>query len=181
MIQKYLSLFILFSICFLSPVKSEAQKKRKVFPRKWSLSLVNAYRIHGYPEKPSGKSPFDWGDVDGPMHLSFSALEISRNFGYYEIGAKIQNSGPAFVSPFFKWNANKNNSKALLTPSVTVGVVPTHILGIWLRLSYDMSLNSYISIAPFIAAAGYYEIKDIPKYAEKSIYFNAGIRINLYY
>ena len=177
--KKQILFLILITFCFLVPVESSA-KKRRVFKRKWSISLVNGYSYY-WQKKASGRKITEWGDLEGQMHPFFSALEISRNMGYYEIGAKIQHLGPTFVSPFLKWNWNKNNSRASIIPSLTVGVVPSHIMGVWLRLNLALSLNRYMSIAPFAGAYAWYKFKDDPLYEKSSLHLNAGLRINFYY
>ena len=175
--KKIFLFFIFVSLCFLSPVESSA-KKRRVFPRKWSLSLINGYSF--YEHKTSAENPLSLG-VEG-INRFFSSLEISRNFGYYEIGARIQHSDSLpFVSPFLKWNGNKNNSKAHIVPSLTWGIVPSHLMGSWLRLGLALSLNPYVSISPFMGVYTWYKIKDDPKYNKYNFYLNAGLRINLYY
>lgn len=182
MIKKQLIFCLLISLSLFMPFKTEAKKKRKKNPRKWSLSIVNAYGFYNFPNKKgSQRQVLEWGDVDGPMHPFFSSLEISRNFGYYEAGARIQDSGPVFVSPFFKWNVFKNKGRPFLVPAVTFGLAPSHIMGIWLRISTGFSLNSYISLEPFIGASAYYKLKEDPKYEKYNIHLNTGLRINLYY
>ena len=179
--QKQFLFVLLLSILF-TPLETEAKKKRRKFQRRWSFSIVNAYGFYNLPNKKiSQRKVFDWGDVDGPMHPFFSSLEISRNLGRYEIGAKIQDSGPAFVSPFLKWNLKKNKGKTFLVPAITFGLVPSHIPGIWLRLGIGFSLNSYISFSPFLGISAYYKLKEDPKYEKYHTNLNVGLRINLYY
>lgn len=184
MIKKQILFFSLISLCFLAPVESSTKKKRRVYKRKWSISLTNGYNIY-QDKKGSQRDPLkldeDWGELEGQMHSFFSSLDISRNFGYYEIGAKIQNLGSTFVSPFFKWNVIKNSSRANIVPSVTVGVVPSHIMGAWLRLGLGLSLNRYASFTPFIGTYAWYKIKDDPKYEKWNLHLNTGLSINLYY
>lgn len=179
--KKQFLFYLLVSIFLLTPFQVGA-KKRKKFQKRWSLSVVNAYGFHNFPNKKgSERKPLEWGDLDGPMHPFFSSLEISRNLGYYEIGAKIQDSGPAFVSPFLKWNLIKNKGRKFFIPALTFGVVPSHIMGVWLRLGAGFSLNPYISFSPFIGASAYYKLKDDAKYEKYNIHLNTGLRINLYY
>ena len=185
--MKKLFVFIAL-ICCLAPLESSA-KKRRVFKRKWSLSLTNGYSLFSLPNsKASSRFSTEEGNIEGQMNPFFSSLDISRNMGYYEIGAKIQSSGPAFVSPFFKWNLIKNNSRAGLVPSLSFGIVPAHIFGFWFRLGFALSLNRYISLTPFIGSYGFYKIKDDENavqngaiYQKYNIHFNSGLRVNLYY
>ena len=170
----------LISLCFLAPSQSEARKRKRSFKRKWAVSLTNGFNLYRI-KKGSAKSAMKWGDPEGQMHFAFSSFDISRNFGYYEIGAKIQNIGPTFVSPFIKWNLNKNSSRASIVPAISLGVVPSHILGTWLRLSLGLSINPYFSIAPFVGTYAWFKIKDDPEYEKYNLHFNAGLRISLYY
>ena len=179
---KQLFLFISLFILFLLPFsKAEARKKRRVSPRKWSFSLVNAYSF--YQAKKSGTElPGAWNHTgEGQMHSFFSALEFSRNFGYFEMGAKIQNKGQSFISPFIKGNFNKNNSRASIIPSVTFGLIPSSLFGSWLRLSLGLSLNRYMSLEPFIGAYAWLKVKDNPKYEQYNWHLHSGLKINLYY
>ena len=177
--------FLLFSLIFLflAPFSQlEAKKrKRKVFPRKWSLSLVNAYSFHEKGKSNIGE-PGTWTDLeDGQTQKFFSALELSRNFGQYEVGAKIQNTKHTFISPFLKWNLNKNYSRASIVPSFTVGVTPSILMGAWLRAGLGLSINRYMSLEPIIGAYAWTKIKDHPKYEKYGWHLHAGLRINLYY
>ena len=180
-------LFIAFaSLCLLIPVSSEAEKKKRkrTFKRKWSLSVTNGYSFYRY-KKGSSQASTDWGYLDGQMHLFFSSLDVSRNFGYYEVGAKIQNSGSTFISPFFTWNLNKNHSKASFVTSLTLGIVPAHLMGSWLRLNFSWYLNRYLSLSPFVGAYTWILVKNSAdnsiKYEKYNIYSHAGLSIKLYY
>ena len=177
--KKQLLFLSFMSLCFLLPSHSSFAKKKRVFKKNWSFSIVNGYTFH-QQKKASARDVTEWGDLEGQMHPFFSSLEISRNLGYYEIGAKIQNLGPTFISPFFKWNWRKNNSKASIVPALTLGFVPSHIMGSWLRMEVGLSLNSYVSIAPFAGVFAWYKIKDDAKYEKHNFHLNAGLRISLY-
>ena len=176
-------LFLLFFFLLAPLSEIEAKKrKRRVFPRKWSLSLVNAYHLYAKSKKSNIEIPntlTDW--EDGQTQILFSALELSRNFGHYEIGAKIQNTKHTFLSPFVKWNLNKNYSRAGIVPSLTVGVVPSILMGAWIRASLGFSVNRYMSLEPFIGGYAWRKIKESAKYEPSNLHFNAGLRINLYY
>ena len=165
-------------------------KKRRVFKRKLAVSVVSAYTFSAHPKKltpDAFNSPALLPQKplfgDSQIESIFSALEISRNFGSYEVGARIQNTFGSFVSPFFKWNAIKNYSHAQWIPSVAVGVSPSSaLLGSWLRLSLGVSLNRYLSLEPFLGTYIYYKIRDDYGPFEKwNSYFHAGLRVNLYY
>ena len=180
-------LFLSLILLLLTPFSnSEARKKRKAYSRKWSMSIVSAYSFFEL-KKPSAQKPGVWDDsVDGQMQDFFSALELSRNFGYFEVGAKIQQSGPAFISPFLKWNLNKNNSRASIIPAFTMGFVPSRLMGSWLRASLGLSINRYMSLEPFVGVYAWYKIQDTgsllaAKYENYNLHFHTGLRINLYY
>lgn len=175
----FYSLFLL-CLCALIPVESSAKRRRLYKKKKWSLSVTSGYTLYK-KSKGSQRELFSWADEEGQMHEFFSSLDISRNFGYYEIGAKIQNTGSAFVSPFFKWNINKNTAKASIIPSLTIGIVPAHTVGIWLRASLSLALNRYVSFTPFVGTYAWYKIKDDPKYEKGNFLINTGLSINLYY
>lgn len=177
--KKHLLFISLVSLCFLAPVESSARKKR-YFKKKWSLSLTNGYTFYQV-KKPSSEGPMVWGNLEGQMHKFFSALELSRNMGYYEIGVKIQNLGPTFASPFVTWNMVKNNYRASIVPALTFGIVPSHIMGGWLRLSLGLKLNRYVSLAPFVGMYAWRKIIDDPKYEKNSLHVNTGLKINMYY
>ena len=175
-----LLVFLAFFLCFLAPMESSA-KKRRVFLRKRSLSFTNGLTFHQL-KKSSAKDPLKepWGEIDGQMQAFFSSLEMARNLGRYEIGAKIQ-TNPIFVSPFFKWNFNKNNSRASIIPSLTIGFIPSYLMGCWLRLSLGLSLNRYVSLEPFLGGYAWYKIKNLASYERYNWHLNTGLRINLYY
>ena len=180
-------LFLSLILLFLTPFsKSEARKKRRVNPRKWSVSIVSAYSFFEL-KKPSAQTPGEWDNsADGQMHDFFSALELSRNFGSFEAGARIQQSGPAFISPFLKWNLNKNHSRASIIPAFTIGVVPAFIMGSWMRASLGLSINRYMSLEPFVGVYAWYKIQatgsvSAAKYEDYNLHFHSGLKVNLYY
>jgi len=181
-------LSLLLSLLIVIPVESSAKRRIKTSTRKWSVSIVNGYSFAVSPKrkgiqnsKPSKRDPFVWEDPDGQMHPFFSSLEISRNMGYCEIGAKIQNLGPTFISPFFKLNFPKNNSRAVIMPSLTLGIAPSHIMGAWLRLGIGSSFHRYVSITPFIGVFSWRKIQDDARYEKNGRHCNTGLKINLYY
>ena len=170
-------------LLILTPISNvEARKrKRKIFPRKWSISLVNAYSFYEL-KKPNASTPYTWTDwEDGQTQKFFSALELNRNFGRFEVGAKIQNSKHTFISPFLKWNLNKNYSNASIVPAFTLGFVPSIVMGVWLRASLGLSVNRYLSLEPFVGSYAWHKIKGPPEYEKNSAHFHTGLKINLYY
>ena len=178
---KKLFFYSLFALCLCALIPVESSAKRRLYKKKkWSLSVTTGYTLYR-KNKGSQRALFSWEDQEGQMHEFFSSLDIARNFGYYEIGAKIQNTGVAFVSPFFKWNVNKNTAKASIIPSVTVGIVPANTMGAWLRVNLSLALNRYVSFTPFVGAYTWYRIKNDPKYEKGNFLVNTGLSINLYY
>ena len=181
--MKQLILFLSLFVFLMAPFsKAEARKKRKYSARKWSVSMVNGYSFY-QAKKSSADRPGEWLLTgEGQMHSFFSALELSRNFGHFEMGAKIQNKGSAFVSPFVKGNFNKNNSRASIIPSVTFGLVPSNgLFGSWLRASLGLSVNRYMSLEPFVGTYAWLKVKDNPKYEKYNWHLHTGLKINLYY
>ena len=180
-----LLVFLFISVTFSAEAN---QKKRKVFKRRLSISFVSAYTLHSYPKKLT-PDPFQPGQIpqkpilgDSQIESVFSALEISRNFGFYEVGVRIQNTFSSFVSPFFKWNVIKNYSQSRIVPSLTVGVTPSSVLmGSWLRVGMGVSLNRYLSLEPFLGSYIYYKIAEHGLYEKWNSYFHAGLRFSLYY
>ncbi len=186
MTKKIFLFFTLLTLSFMLPTEASAKKKRRIYKKKWSISLTNGYTAYthkkGSVQSPTALDEYAWGRQEGQMHSFFSSLDIARNFGYYEIGAKIQNLGPAFVSPFFKLNMRKNNSRAKIIPSITLGVVPALTMGSWLRVSLSLALNRYISFTPFGGIYGWYNTKDeAGDYLRWNFHVNGGLSINLYY
>ena len=175
-------LFVLISLFY--SVESSA-KKRRFFKRSLSISLVNGYTFYSSIKKNDAYGLNDPGrliDGDNQMYSFFSSLELARNFGRYEIGARIQNIFIAFISPFFKFNFIKNYSKALIVPSLTIGLIPSDLMGGWLRGSLALSLGNYSSLEPFVGIYGWYKIKeDMPKYEKTNLHFHVGVRTNLYF
>ena len=178
-----LKTFFFLMVCFFYPIDSFAKKKR-YSKRALSVSIVNGYSVSSSNKGNNAYSPKDAGrliDGDGQMYPFFSALELARNFGRYEIGARIQNISNTFVSPFFKLNLIKNYSKSIVIPSFTLGFVPSQLLGGWLRGSLAFYLNHHSSLEPFVGFYGWYKIKDLPDYEKSGYHFHAGLRINLYF
>jgi len=179
-----LKVLFLLLISLFYPIDSLA-KKKKYSKRAFSLSLVNGYTF--YPSRLSSAHSFNLDDAgqliygDGQMYSPFfSSLELARNFGRYELGARIQNISEAFITPFLKWNFIKNHSKYPLIPSLTWGVVPSRLLGSWLRASLALRLSHQSSLEPFLGFYGWYNLGLIG-FEKSGYHFHAGLRINLYF
>lgn len=182
--MKRLVLFLILAGLVSIPMEAFAKKRSKIFKRKLGVSIVNAYTFHSYKDRPNVYAPKDAGRLitgDGQMYKFFSALEIARNYRNYEIGARIQLISTTFISPFLKWNLIKNDSRATIVPSLTIGLVPSQIMGGWLRAGLALSLNRYSSVEAFTGAYLWQKIGDIAEYEKNGYHFNAGLKINLYY
>jgi len=176
-----LTLSLSYSVFY--PMDSLAKKKR-YSKRAFSLSLVNAYTFYSSLSSTSVYGPKDAGqliDGDGQMESVFSSLELARNFGRYELGARIQNISKTFISPFFKLNLIKNDSRYPLIPSFTLGLVPSELLGSWLRASLALKLNHHSSLEPFLGFYAWYKLTEMPEYEKSGYHFHTGLRINLYF
>ena len=172
--------FILFFLLPAALTSFRASSRKN--PSLWSISVVSGYTV--WPSKKSTKdSIHEWWGGDGQMSLFFSALEISRKFGRYEAGARIQNTGPTFVTPFFKWNFKKRRPHHFaLIPSMSFGLVPYHIMGFWLRAEMEFSFRRELGIAPFTGLFTRFKLKDDPQYESGTFIFaNTGLRLSLYY
>ena len=177
--------FFSFLILSLFPINSLA-KKRRYSKRTLSISVVNAYTFYSVKqENSSAHPPGDPARIiegDGQMYLTFSALELARNFGRYEIGARIQNISTNFISPFFKFNFIKNYSKSIVVPSLTLGFVPSRLLGAWSRASLSIYLSHHSTLEPFIGVYSWYKLTDdLSNHIKSNTHFHAGLRINLFF
>ncbi|MBC6415975.1 MAG: hypothetical protein GDA46_06275 [Bdellovibrionales bacterium] len=176
--------FLLALLVSFSSVKSHAkEKKNRYYKRPLSISLVNAYTFYSSIKKTNVFGPKDAErliDGDGQMYPFFSALELARNFRRVELGIRIQNTLTTFISPFFKLNIVPNSSKPLIVPSLTIGFIPSYLMGGWMRASLALSLGHYSSLEPFIGAYAWYKIKDLAKYEKKGLHVHAGVKLNFY-
>ena len=162
--------------------KKQSKLKKKTFPRKWSISSVNGYTFYnGYNQKSGSAEPYEWAYVEGKMHPYFSALEIARIQGWYDFGIRIQNTGFLFVSPFFTWNLRKNHTRIRVLPSLTLGVVPSHILGAWLRFSLGFGISRHVSLAPFLSFMYWTKVGEDPDYEKRDSHAHLGLQLLLYY
>lgn len=174
-------LFLMMSLSY--PISALA-KKKKYSKRAMSVSLVNGYTFYSSIQEVNVYDPKDARrliDGDGQMYSFFSALELARNFGRYELGARIQNISNTFVSPFVKWNLIKNYSRSPVIPSITLGAVPSELFGFWLRGSLALSMGHHSSLEPFAGFYGWLKLSDLPEYEKSGYHFHSGLRINLYF
>ena len=161
-------------------------KKRNYSKRVLSMSFVNAYTFHSLKQENSSAhppgDPARMVEGDGQMYLTFSAIELARNFGRYELGARIQNISTNFISPFFKFNFIKNYSKSIIVPSLTLGLVPSKLFGAWSRASLSVYLSHYSTLEPFIGVYSWYKLSDeLSSYIKSNTHLHAGLRINLFF
>ena len=190
--------FLLFFLCFslflphiteakkssisIKKMKKKKKSKKRGKKRTWSISGVSGYTFYNHYNKKGGSAePYEWAYVDGAMHPYFSALEISRTQGWYDLGLRIQNTGALFVSPFFTWNFRKNRTPLRFLPSLTLGVVPSHILGAWVRFNLELGLSSHISLSPFISSLIWVKVGEDLDYEEEDIHAHVGLKLKLYY
>ena len=165
-------------VSLFAPV-SEAKKKSKL--RKWSLSFVNGTTVWEL-RKIGATIGSDALGTDGQMNASFAYLEFARNFGYYELGGKIQVFRQTFVSPFIKLNFVKNTRKSRFIPFVSLGVVPSHLFGGYGKFGINLFVNRYVALTPFVGAFGWYKIKaSATKYEKHSVHANGGVALSLYF
>ena len=166
--KRFFSFFAL-ALFLLAPFESaEAARKRKrkrQAIRTWSVSVTSGYtfaqRIAGKAPRPTIAKSTDWNAVpEGQMRKFFSSLDLARSFGFYELGGKIQLTGSAFVSPYFKWNMLKNKYRAPIVPSLTFGLVPSHLPGVYLRLSLGLALSRRAMIHPFAGVYGWMKTQE---------------------
>lgn len=149
--------------------------------RKWNLSITNGYTFYNLKDKNSAAASTDLSGYDGQMNKFFSSLEISRNFGYYELGGKLQLFDYTFISPFLKINFRRNHWRARIIPSLTLGVVPSSLWGAYGRASLSWFANPYLSFRPFIGVYGWYRGKPHGHYIKSNIHINTGFTVTMYF
>ena len=193
---KLRTLIFLCALCPLAFTSLRAFSKDK--EAGWSFSLVSGYTVKsprksfslvsGYivksPRKSVGLSLSDWTGGDGQMRQFFSALEIARLLGRYEVGARIQNIGPTFITPFMKVNFRKGgrSRRFALRPSLSFGLVPFSIMGFWSRAELEIALRQELGISPFVGLYSFIKIVEDPRYEDViPLFANVGIRLSLYY
>ena len=187
--------FMALAAFLLAPFESSeaAKRKRRKKPiRTWSVSVSSGYnlfkRLSNKAQRPDASKSSQWISSspetnirrDGQMHKFFSSLDLARNFGHYELGAKIQFTGEAFVSPFIKWNMTKNRYKTAILPSLTFGVAPSHQFGAYLRLSLGLALNRRAMIHPFLGCYGWFKATKEVISEKWGLYANAGLSLSLF-
>ena len=159
-----------------------AQSKKRYKKRKWSVSITNGYTFYDRHEKNSAlNASTDLSGHEGQMNRFFSALEISRNFGYYEWGGKLQLFDYGFASPFLKINFRKNRRRAAWIPSLTLGVVPSFLFGGYARLALDLFPHPYWSLRPFVGIYSWKRIKIYEHYIKNNIHLNGGVSLTVHF
>ena len=174
------SLLAVLIVLYGSGFSADARKKSKK-NRTWSLSITNGYTFYNLKDKNSPAASTDLSGYDGQMNTFFSSLEISRNFGYYEVGGKLQLFDYAFVSPFFKINFRRNHRRARIIPSLTLGVVPAPLWGGYARTSLSWFFNSRFSLRPFIGVYGWYRKNPHKHYIKYNLHIHTGITTSIYF
>ncbi len=158
----------------------ESLGKRKRRKPKWSVSVTNGYTF--FSKRKNSVEAFKfWSHLDGQMNTHFSSVEVGRNFGSYEVGGKVQLIGSTFVSPYFKWNIVNKNKRNVFKPSLTIGVVPSHLGGAYAKLSLGLAMNSYLVLNPFVGFYAWYRMKDYVEYEKFNYHANAGLTLSMYF
>ena len=158
-----------------------AEARKKIKNRTWSLSITNGYTFYNLKEKNSPDASTEPSGYDGQMNTVFSSLEISRNFGYYEVGGKLQLFDHTFISPFFKINFRRNHKRARFIPSLIFGIVPSPLWGGYARIGFSWFSNSRLSFRPFIGVYGWHRSKPNKHYIKYNIHMNTGLTISIYF
>ena len=157
------------------------ERKARKDGRKWSVSFTNGRTFHNLKKKNSAAASTDISGYDGQMNPFFSSLEISRNFGYYEVGGKLQIFDYTFVSPFVKINLRKNHLRARIIPSLIFGVAPSPLWGGYARAGLSWFFNPYISFRPFFGIYSWYREKPHKHYVKFNLHLNFGLTVTLYF
>ena len=173
---------------FESSEAARKRKRRKKAIRTWSVSVTSGYTLYQrFAEKarrPTNSKAAGWGGLEdrpeGQMHKLFSSLDLARNFGSYELGGKVQLAGHAFVSPFFKWNMAKNRYRTAIVPSLTVGIVPSSLTGVWLRLNLGLAIGRRAMLHPFVGAYGWAKTSKEAVTEKWGVHFNTGMTMSMY-
>ena len=179
MYKKYGIIFLVLFV-FGFGFESLGKRKKKRSP-KWSVSITNGYTFYSKKKKSSINASEFWDHLDGQMNTFFSSLDVGRNFGYYEIGGRIQFIGPTFISPYLRWNMISKNKKNILKPALTLGVVPSDLVGAYAKLSLGIAVNRYLVIHPFAGFYAWYKNKDNVEYERFNHHANGGLSLNLYF
>jgi len=166
-------------IVLIGSFESLGKRKKKRSP-KWSISISNGYTFYS-PKKSSVEGFKFWSHLDGQMNMHFSSLELGRNFGSYELGGRLQMVGPSFVSPYFKWNIVNKNNKITFKPSLVFGLVPSHLVGGYIRFQLGWRVNSYLVLNPFVGAYAWYKLIENIEYEQFNYHINGGLSVNLFF
>ena len=169
---------VLIALCGLG---FSAEGRTRAKNRTWSLSITNGHTLYNLKDKNSPDPSTEPSGYDGQMNTTFSSLEISRNFGYYEVGGKLQLFDYTFISPFLKINFRRNHKRARIVPSLILGIVPSPLFGGYARTGFSWFLNSRLSFRPFIGVYGWYRSKPNKHYIKRNIHINTGITISIYF
>ena len=165
----------------IQSIPASAEKKTRRGGRKWSLSFTNGRTFYNLNEKNSPAASTDISGYDGQMNPLFSSLEISRNFGYYEVGGKLQIFDYTFVSPFIKINLRKNRLRARIIPSLIFGVVPSPLWGGYARAGLSWFFNPYMNFRPFFGIYSWYRGKPHKHYIKFNLHLNFGLTVTVYF
>ena len=152
------------------------RKRRKL--RKWSIAASNGYTFHQRTASMSGSEKLI--AYDGQMKSYFSALEVARNYGRYEVGSRIQFYEEAFASPFVKVNFIKNYKRNAFVPFLTVGISPSSLAGVYARLGLNMFFKRYYSFSPFVGTYFWINTRKLSNYQKYNFHLNGGISLAIH-
>ena len=176
--------FLFAGLLLAASLSADARKrkKRRSGLRKWSVTAVNGYSFL-QTERPreSEKPPPAY---DGQMKSYFSSLDLARNFGYFEAGARLQFYEEAFVSPFIKWNFIKNTRRRTFIPYMITGLSISSLGGVYARLGLSLFFKRYFALSPFVGTYFWYkmrgESKVLKPYSDYNWLFHGGMSLSIY-
>ena len=174
--KKLICLLLITPVLLLSFSADAKEKKRRKL-RKWSVAASNGYTFH---QKRSSMSEGELIAYDGQMKSYFSALEVARNFGRYEVGSRIQFYEEAFVSPFIKVNFIKNYKRKSFVPFMILGVSPSSLAGIYARLGLSLFFKRYFSFSPFLGAYAWFNLREVPNYRKYNFHLHGGLSLAIH-
>ena len=169
--------FLFAGLILATSLSAEARKrKRRSGLRKWSVSAVNGYTFF-QTERPRSKQQA----YDGQMKSFFSSLEVARNFGRFEAGARLQFYEEAFVSPFIKLNFIKNTKRRAFIPFMITGLSLSSLTGVYARLGLSLFFKRYFAFSPFVGTYFWYNTRGLSDYSDYNLLINGGASLSLHF
>lgn len=176
--KKLLCLFLITPVLLLS-FSADAKKRKRRKLRKWSIVASNGYTFHQRTSSMSGSEKLI--AYDGQMKSYFSALEVARNFGRYEVGSRLQFYEEAFVSPFVKVNFIKNYKRKSFVPFMILGVSPSSLAGVYARLGLSLFFKRYFSFSPFLGTYFWFNIRKLSNYRDYNFHLYGGLSLAIHF